>query len=807
MKVKDCEKCNGCPMQRLFPENNLVPPEMGRGNRLVVGEAPGEEEAAQQRPFVGGSGRIFNMLLAKAGIKRDELTILNCIQCRPPNNIYPTDAAARGYISKQDGEAAVSQCYREHVAPVLASRPWTRIDAVGEKSLRELTGKTDGIMKWRGSPLPLIGEDKEKVIGICHPSYLMRSQELIPATISDLKKGLDVPPEYYNLRPTVEDLDAFMDAPILCADIETNRRTNQITMVGLATRPFYVTVVPWSGRYISALKKVFASAKEFVGQNCVHFDIPFLEANDVKFDKLEQVWDIMLMHHLVQPDLPHDLEFISSIFTQKAAWKHLAQENEALYNARDVDVTLLSFLQLRPLLKMLDLENIYTYSQVPLAKICTLMHDTGVKTDPARLRQLRAKFQAELMQLEEKLPQELKPYDKPIRVRKSAPPGTLGKSGKPVKYIHEDAFERVVPWNSPKRVEEYLYGQLGLPSQFHPKTKKLTSDKNALDKLYRKTKNVSVEALRQIRQLDELLSSFLKEDNSTNVEQGHVHPSFLPHGTNTGRLSCSNPNMQNQPPKSRYIYVPLHNDWIFIEMDFSSLENRLAMWFANDEERLKRTSIPGFNEHRWFASQIFKIPEEQISKDSHEYKMGKIANHGSDGAMGPRKLAITHNIPEKEARDLIFQWRTINRRSAEWQEQVGNKATREGVLRNPFGRKRWFGIQSAYTEGIRFLPQSAGADVCFRTMIGLMYERINWPEELARRAVDILAPLPRPAELCLQVHDSLLVSCPLNLKEKCIEAMRKVATQPWPQLGGFSFNVAFKVGNPGESWAELREEK
>jgi len=265
--------------------------------------------------------------------------------------------------------------------------------------------------------------------------------------------------------------------------------------------------------------------------------------------------------------------------------------------------------------------------------------------------------------------------------------------------------------------------------------------------------------------------------------------------------------MQNQPAKARYLYVPLHPDWIFIEMDFSSLENRLAMWFANDEERLQRTSIPGFNEHRWFASQIFNMPEAEISKESHEYKMGKIANHGCDGALGPRKLAITHNIPEKDARDLVLQWKKLNHKSADWQDRVGNQATKDGVLRNPFGRKRWFWSQQAYTEGIRFLPQSSGADVCFRTMIGLMYERINWPEELARKATEILAPLPKPAQLCLQVHDSLLISAPLNLKEECMEAMRKVATQSWPQLGGFNFSVAFKTGNPNESWGELREEK
>src|SRR5258708_40160427 len=119
------------------------------------------------------------MLWGKAGVKRESLTILNCINCRPPANLYPTDPAARRYISEPDAKAAVQECYRNHVKPVLDSRPWSRIDGIGEKSLRTLTGKTDGIMKWRGSPLPILGELKERVIGLLHPSYLMRDQSMM----------------------------------------------------------------------------------------------------------------------------------------------------------------------------------------------------------------------------------------------------------------------------------------------------------------------------------------------------------------------------------------------------------------------------------------------------------------------------------------------------------------------------------------------------------------------------------------------------------------------------------------------------
>lgn len=798
---------DGIEVHHKGSEQTFVAPQIGSSLRLAVAEAPGEQEAIEGKPLVGGSGRVMNMLWGKAGIRRDDLTIINTINCRPPNNIYPTDAAARRYISGKDAEDAVRHCYREHVAPILESRPWIRIDAIGEKSLKSLTGKTDGIMKWRGSPLPLTGEKKEKVIGILHPSYLMRDQDMIPATISDLKKGLDVPPEHYNLQPTVDDVLSFCNSKVLCFDIETDRRTNKITMVGLAVSPYYVTVVPFSGNYIGALIQVFRTAEELVGQNIIHFDIPFLERNEFRFDNLKQVWDIMLLHHLVQPDNKHDLEFISSIFTQKPAWKHLHQQDEPLYCARDVDVTLQSYLQLRPLVKQLGMEDLYKYSQVPLAKICSLMHDTGVRTNPARLKELSLQFQAELKELEKKLPKELQAYDKPIRVRELAPKGTLGKSGKPVKYIHVPSTERVVPWSSPSIVGQYLYGTLGLPEQFHPKTKKLTTDKNALERLFRKTKNPVLETLRNIQSIDTIISGFLSDEDGSQASQGIVHANFLPHGTSTGRLSSSDPNMQNITPKAKYIYVPNHDGWCWIEADFSSLENTLAAYFANDEDRLRRMNEPGFNEHKWLANQIYNIPVEEIDKASWQYDRAKHTNHGADAGMGPRKMSLQYNIPERDCRDLLVMWKKLNWKSAQWQDRIGNQGVKDGVLRNPFSRKRWFWSQSAYTEAIRMMLQGTGADICIRSMISLMYERINWPEDLARKAVEVLAPLPKPATLNVQVHDSLLVSSPYNLVDQCQEQMYKALTQPWPQLGGFQFKIAIKVGEPGVSWAELKERK
>ena len=822
-KVSDVKACEGCPMLKVdtwVEENNqklhwiggdqnFVPPLLGSSKRLVVAEAPGFMEAEQGEPLVGSSGKVFDNLLRKAGIKRDGLNIINCINCRPPDNIFPTDAAARRYISVGEAEQVVQHCFKSHVEPVLKAKPWERIDALGAKALKILTGKTDGIHKWRGSPLPLRGTDTPIVMPTLHPSFLMKQQDFMPIVVSDLIKGLAVPPEHYNLTPTLEELDAYRPKTI-AFDIETNRFTGGITMVGFSDKPCHSIVIPYRGAYVEKIKQIFAGAEQLVGQNCIQFDLPVLEQHGIKIGNEVQLWDVMLMFHLLHPDAPaNDLEFISSVYTQKPAWKHLSGEDMALYNARDVDVTFQSFLQLKPLLRMHKLEDLYKFTLVPLAKICHVMTTTGVKCDGNRIKYAREKLEREMLELELGLPIPLRAFEKPIKVRKEAPAGTLGKSGKPIKFIHIEGTERVVPWASPQQVAKYLYETLKLPQQLHAKTKKVTTDKTALDRLSRYCKRTfpdkpelysGIKALGKIKSSEELRTTFLKEGT---VGVGRVHSNFLVHGTNTGRLASSGPNLQNQTPASKYIYVPSHDGWVFVDCDFSSLENRLAAYYANDTDRLARLAVPGFNEHRWIASQIYGIPEEEIDKASWQYDRGKHTNHGCDAGMGPRKMSIQYDVPEAECRDLIYKWRTINHKSYEWQQLVGNTAQTSGILATAFGRKRWFWSTSSYTDGIRFMTQSSGADICFKSMISLMYEKIHWPEQFALKATEVLAPLPFNARLIAQVHDSLLVECPLDKVHEVVKQMYKAMSQPWKELGGFSIPVAFKVGKPNDSWAEI----
>lgn len=824
--VSETPGCENCPMQKLFPQAKFVPPKIGKALRLVVAEAPGEQEELEGEPLIGSSGKWFDGMCRKAGVSRENLTLVNTINCRPPNNVYPTDANARSYISEADARKAVDHCMAAHVWPLVHGKPWTRIDVLGDKALQEITGE-QGILYWRGSPLAVKGETQTRVIPTLHPSYISRDQTMIPIVVNDLKKNTVVPPEFYNITPSIEDLRDFT-ATDFAFDIETQWGTEQITLVGLCATPFHVIVVPFTGAYVQELKRIFSAAKVVYGQNIISFDLPVLENAGVRLSSDCVTWDTMLLHHLLFPQFSgesgstdedagrkssggHGLEFIASQFTNKPAWKEVGRKTEKYWerrNAIDTDVTLQAGRVLVPMARQEQLVDLYNYVQIPIARICQKMHEIGIKIDPTRLAEVRDELLKEIADGELRLPETLRGYDKAKRRKVPAPEGTTNAKGKPVKFLWEPYTERVSPWRSPKNLQKFLYTELALPAQRHPKSKKITTDKGAIEKclriLRRENRTADVQGLtayQKVKKAATLISSFCKEDMMVGVSR--MYPHFNVHGTSGGRLSSTDPNFQNQPEKARYMYVPDHSDWKFIEVDYSNIEPRLTAYFANDTERLARFSTPGYNDHKYTTSVFFDIPYNEVVKDNDKdapYGISKRINNGLNYGMGAIKIANTFDMDLKVVKDCIFKWKQLNAQTESWQKETAEKAKADGYLTTPFGRKRWFYTSSYYTESLSFLPQSSAADIIFRAMISLMHERVNWPVENVQKIIQVIHPLPKPARLHLQVHDSLLFGCPGDLVDECVSIIQRVMQQPWPELSNTVIPIDVKVSE--KSWAE-----
>jgi hypothetical protein len=458
---------------------------------------------------------------------------------------------------------------------------------LGEHSLHIVSGTQGSLKKWRGSIQPIPACDN-RMIGMptLHPSDVMREQTSYPVVLADLTKSLVVPKEHYILFPTLEEVREFK-ATEFAFDIETpyeghTWQKEKVNIIALSAKSTSAIVVPFHGAYAEEIKRIFRNAKHVIGHNAVMFDLEVLKQFDVQISPDCQISDTMLMHHLRFPHFSkdengdkdssggHGLEFVASCFISKPAWKH-DKDCLELYAARDVDATMQIYEELKVLCEQAGQVFIHDYEQIPLAKICYLMQKTGIKRDPSRLKQMRERLLKEISEEETKLPPELRGYDEIKHRNEPAPEGYVSpKTGKPVKKMKVPYAKRIQPWKSDKVKKEYLYNKLKIEPQYNVKTKRLSCDKDALDRIERRLLSrkykvvieggdktaetaVTVALLKSLNQKATLVSNFCKESEEGVSER--IHPNFNPHGTSAHRLSSANPSFQNQPEDARYMYV------------------------------------------------------------------------------------------------------------------------------------------------------------------------------------------------------------------------------------------------------------
>lgn len=846
------DACKKCPINN-WTTNKFVPPKVRPTEEAIVGEAPGEVEEALGEPFIGPAGKWLDSILKAAKRRRDEFTILNTMCCRPPSNIYPTDPSS--IIPQDAAQQGLEYCWRTHIAPILERRRWRRIIAMGEHALFAVTGKR-GISNWRGSPLPAKWAPTTAcVMPTWHPAYIMRQQDEFHVAVHDVRKTLSIPPENYNLFPSLDEVASY-EPEVVAFDLEWDIN-NQIRMVGFSSALYEAMVVPYEGAYIPHIHRILTSAKELIGHNIVTADLQVLPF------KVEGVlWDTLLMHHLIQPDARHGLAFVASVFSNKPFWKGKGEEEQfhtwsdlnplprelggyggcmseeeafRLYNARDVDATFQVFWPLRHLLDKYNLLHIYRHVSVPTAFLCASMSAHPLSIDHAGLKKVRAALMAEVAELDSQLPPELRsqpvrklvqvPFEPPLikvcRGTKAFPhspkevvfdfPGTAmcttcGRKLKvkafPKTMLREmETDELNHPWMSSQTLLEYA-AKKGLPKVLHPKTKRPTSDKAARKVWARKAPEFLL--IDQLKEKQTLLNGFAKKGL---LHTNHMMFKFLPHGTAEGRLSCQaarkgvDMNLQNVPEEIKHIFIPTPGH-IFIRADIEQGENRLTALLANDTERLKRLEDPTFDEHATTASFCFGVPVVKGGINSHLRQVGKRINHMLNYGAGPRKLKEVLELDGmvltlKECNELILKWKKLNAKTALWQEALIAEVERTHCLTNPFGRKRWFYTSDYAAKALAFLPASTLADCVLRMMIAL--HPSSFIHHIEALSIERYAPIP--GRLVGQIHDEIIIEVPKDRWQEGVEALRYVMTQPWPQLSGYAFKVTVKVC--GESLGDI----
>jgi len=849
-------KCSACPLRdrpRVWGEY----PETGTAQLLLIGESPGSEESNQKRPFVGPAGGFLNHVLHEAEINRHRLWVTNLISCKPPEND----------LDSFEGQEALTCCRPGLEAELNASKKTKVIMPLGTKPLHAL-GIEEGITRARGSVYP----KKERIIlPTFHPSYILRGAKKEEGTwIGDFIKARDIakngwkpPTEVFDLFPSLSSLQVFVDLALksfspVAVDIETtglSPDTGKIVVVGLGL-PERVVCVPflkktglqyWPPNEYNAvfflLNQIFKE-KALIFQNAP-FDVSWLMKNGFTIGKTPH--DVLLAHHTIHPELPHNLGYIVSVYGNTPFWKGemldreekiLALDDEVLrkYNARDVAVL---HEVLPDLLKDLDelglrhiyediarkmilpvvemnlsgllvdkkalekwkrsLTGRYAHLQSEIRILCNLHEDFSLSSDE-ELRLLIYGIKANKFQ---KAEEEIEKYDGNLKLRRDT------KKYKALVSL-ASIFESTHPLYSPKSTirgtgsgkasvssESLLARKIACNNRLVAikglKQKDATTERREVEKAIR-----FFTLLDEFNEVDKLKSTYTKFPI---WKDGRWHPIYTIHGTKTGRLSSKGESRgigaQNVPEEARSICIASPGQ-IFAGPDYKNLELIVIANESGDEPMLK-TFAKGGSVHDENTKDLFGIkPDSKLwvvaRKAQKTYIFGKKCYGGTIRGIYEK---VINKAPELGLTfaDFVRADQRFDQKHpqlAAWGEAQKNRGLIERKVHNAFGRVRiLLGDDSEVErEALNTPIQGTAADVANLALIGI-YEEIHEKK--------------MQAKIVAQVHDAIMVECPKSELTQVKRIMKKHMEKKhhlWNK--DVSFPIEMKVG---PNWGELKEVK
>lgn len=731
---------------------------------MIIGEAPGKNEAKEGKPFVGRAGQLLDKLLAKNGLLRSHCYITNVIKEQPyKNNIKPFINLSNKYpqVSEQ------SEKYIDYLWEEIEEVDPNLIIAAGNIPLYVLTGEK-GSTKWRGSILQ--AKSGHKVIPIIHPASALRQfiwRHFITFDLKRAKKESKFPEirrkkRNYIIEPSMLEIRSFLDEclnrDLVAFDIEVGH--GEVSCISFAYNSEEAISIPFMKRGVEYMMpdqeyEVWTKIGQIledpnitkVAQNTT-FDASFLFR---KYGiKPVNLHDTMIMCAILYPDFPKGLDFITSIYTDMPYYKDERKEsfNKGsvtddekfwIYNAKD------SIVLMEALPKMMDeLErqgNMETYEhQRRLLQPLLFMTEHGIKMDTEAMEKKSKELEEELAEIEQEL-NELVGYE--INPR------------------------------SPQQLMDYFYGDKeegGLGIKPYKNNGRPTTDEGALIRLKRGTKNrdpiPEAGLVLRSRSLTKLKGTYIDMNLD---EDGRVRTSMNPVGTRTGRLSSSKTifgtgaNLQNQPPMMKKFMMADKNH-VAYEIDLGQAENRVVAYIS-PEPKMIEAFESGIDIHSRTASYIFNIPEGEIKQMaeegvkcegigtgdySHRF-WGKKANHAFNYGQGYRKFSYQVEIPEAEGKMIHQKYHTAYPGIRKYHNWVKEKLRKDRTIENLFGRKymfldRW--SHHLFEAAYAFIPQSTVADIINRWGLLEIYGKQDKYGEV---------------KLLNQIHDSIVIEIPLQV--------------------------------------------
>jgi DNA polymerase-1 len=430
------------------------------------------------------------------------------------------------------------------------------------------------------------------------------------------------------------------------------------------------------------------------------------------------------------------------------------------YAAEDADITLQLAERMLDELGEMNLTSLLDDVEVPLARVIAEMEDIGIKVDVDFLQELSDEFEGRLGAIEEK--------------------------------VFEAAGEEFTI-NSPKQLSEILFDKLGLPVIKRTKTG-YSTDQSVLNEL--KSQHELPELILDYRHLSKLKSTYVDSlPELVHADTGRVHSSFNQAVAATGRLSSSNPNLQNIPIRSeegrriREAFVA-EDGWLLCGGDYSQIELRILAHMSQDPVLLQAFR-DGEDIHRRTASEIFEVEPDEVTADQRA--AAKTINFGLIYGMGSTRLSNELDISRSEASDYIDRYFARLKKVQPFFDKLKGDAADKGYVETMIGRRRPIpelrsgrGRLQALGERLAMNTpiQGSAADIIKVAMIAIQRRLKN--EGLKGR-------------LLIQVHDELLFEAP----EDEIDVVMDLAKEEME--GAMDLDVPLLVEfYKGHSWAELK---
>lgn len=358
--------------------------------------------------------------------------------------------------------------------------------------------------------------------------------------------------------------------------------------------------------------------------------------------------------------------------------------------------------------------------------------------------------------------------------------------------IHEMAGEEF-NINSPKKLGEILFDKLGLPVIKKTKTGYSTNI-DVLEQL--KGYNPIIGQIIEYRQLSKLISTYVDGLLKTiNKKDGRIHSHFQQTVTATGRLSSTDPNLQNIPVRTelgaelRNMFVA-DEDKVLIDADYSQIELRVLAHIANDKHMIETFKM-GNDIHTITASQVFHVPVEEVTKNMRS--ASKAVNFGIVYGISEFSLAGDIGVSRKEAGEYIQRYLETYKGVASYMEDIKEKAKADGYISSLFGRKRYVPEIKSKNFNIR----SFGERVALNTPIQataadiIKIAMINVSQRLKNEKLN--------ARLILQIHDELIIEAPEIEKERVAVLLQE------EMENAFKMNVPLIAdAGCGKNWSEAK---